>query len=107
MAVCRRFVAATRIVALGQLPGVNVYSLKIDVGPEDGPGRSLLLADCVDFADMASHLADFDLVIAADTLVAYSASALGLPLWVLRKAQPDWRWSGGDANLWYHQARLF
>jgi hypothetical protein len=107
MAVCRRFVAATRIVALGQLPGVNVYSLKIDVGPEDGPGRSLLLADCVDFADMASHLADFDLVIAADTLVAYSASALELPLWVLRKAQPDWRWSGGDANLWYHQARLF
>ena len=107
MAVRRRFVAATRIVALGQLPGVNVYSLKIDVGREDGPGRSLLLADCVNFADMASHLADFDLVIAADTLVAYSASALGLPLWVLRKAQPDWRWSGGDANLWYHQARLF
>ncbi len=107
MAVRRRFVAATRIVALGQLPGVNVYSLKIDAGPEGGPGRSLLLADCVDLADMASHLADFDPVIAADTLVAYSASALGLPLWVLRKAQPDWRWSGGDANLWYHQARLF
>ena len=56
---------------------------------------------------MASHLADFDLVIAADTLVAYSVRALGLPLWMLRKAQPDWRWSGGDASLWYHQACLF
>ena len=107
MAVRRRFLEDTRIVALGQLPGVNVFSLKIDVGLEDGPGQSLVLTDCVDFAAMVSHLADFDLVIAADTLVAYSASALGLPLWVLRKAQPDWRWSGGDANLWYHQARLF
>ena len=58
-------------------------------GPEDGPRLSLLLADCVAFADMASHLADFDLVIAADTLVAYSVRALGLPLWVQWKAQPD------------------
>ena len=107
MAVHRWFVVATRIVVLGQILGVNVYSLKIDVGSQDGPGRSLLLADCVDFADMASHLADFDLVIAQDTLVAYSVRALGLPLWLHWKAQPDWRWSGGDANLWYHQARLF
>ena len=82
MAVRRRFVAAARIVAPGQRPGVNVYSLKIDVGSEDGPGRSLLLADCADFADMASHLADFGLIIAQDTLVAYSVRALVLPLWL-------------------------
>ena len=82
MAVRRWFVAATWIVAPGQRPGVNVYSLKIDVGSEDGPGRSLLLADCVDFADMASHLADFGLIIAQDTLVAYSVRALVLPLWL-------------------------
>ena len=74
---------------------------------EDGLGRSQLLTNCVDFADMASRLAAFDLVIAVDMLVVHSASAVELPLWVLRKAQPDWRWSGGDANLWHHQARLF
>ena len=74
---------------------------------EDGLGRSQLLTNSVDFADMASRLAAFDLVIAVDMLVVHFASALGLPLWVLRKAQPDWRWSSGDANLWHHQARLF
>jgi ADP-heptose:LPS heptosyltransferase len=49
-----------------------------------------------------------DLVITSDTSVAHLAGALGVPVWVVLQAIPDWRWLLERSDSpWYPTARLF
>ena len=49
-----------------------------------------------------------DLVITADTALAHLAGALGVPVWVVLQAVPDWRWlAERDDSPWYPSMRLF
>lgn len=60
------------------------------------------------FGDTAAILASVDLVITIDTATAHLAGALGVPVWVMLKSSPDWRWLlDRDDSPWYASARIF
>jgi len=61
----------------------------------------------LDILETASLIASTALVITVDTMVAHLAGALGMPAWVLLKANPDWRWSLGRSSSWYPSIRLY
>ncbi|MGD0390768.1 MAG: glycosyltransferase family 9 protein, partial [Tepidisphaeraceae bacterium] len=64
--------------------------------------------DLKDFADTAALIANLDLVIAVDTVVAHLAGAMGKPVWVMLEFMPDWRWLlDRDDSPWYPTMRLF
>ncbi len=47
-------------------------------------------------------IAGLDLVVTVDTMVAHLAGAIGVPVWLLLIAEPDWRWlAGGRGSPWY------
>jgi tetratricopeptide (TPR) repeat protein len=61
-----------------------------------------------DLDDTAAVLAQCDLVISVDTLVAHLGAAMGRPTWVLLPFAPDWRWTlDRERSPWYPAARLF
>ncbi len=96
--------------------GAQIVSLKPDI--DDAERDCLNRADVVvlpeldppDFAFIgtAALIAGLDLVIAADTSVAHLAGALGRPVWLLLKEEPDWRWQFERTDTdWYRSMRLF
>lgn len=61
-----------------------------------------------DLGDLAALIAAMDLVIAADTMQAHLAGALGKPVWIVLPAVADVRWLiGREDSPWYPTARLF
>ncbi len=61
-----------------------------------------------DFAETAALLELMDLVVTIDTSVAHLAGAIGRPVWIMLRRNPDWRWFvGRDDSPWYPTARLF
>jgi ADP-heptose:LPS heptosyltransferase len=49
-----------------------------------------------------------DLVVTIDTSVAHLAGAIGRPVWIMLRRNPDWRWLvGRNDSPWYPTARLF
>jgi tetratricopeptide (TPR) repeat protein len=65
-------------------------------------------AELNDFADTAALISLLDLVVTIDTSVAHLAGALGMPVWIMLKHDPDWRWLlDRDDSPWYPTARLF
>ena len=83
---------------LGSLPaGMNVETLGGDFDP---PGAA--------FTDTAAVMQCCDLVITSDTAVAHLAGALGVPVWTVLRAMPDWRWMvDREDSPWYPAMRLF
>ncbi len=60
------------------------------------------------FLDTAALASCCDLIISSDSALAHLAGALGLPVWLLLKQGPDWRWGlDGDSSPWYPSMRLF
>jgi len=60
------------------------------------------------FGDTAAIISCLDLVVTIDTAVAHLAGALGVPVWILLKYAPDWRWLLGRLDSpWYRSATLF
>lgn len=58
--------------------------------------------------DLASVIAECDLVITVDSMVAHLAGSLGRPVWILHAFSPDWRWGLESENcIWYPTARNF
>lgn len=62
--------------------------------------------------DTARAIAGLDLVVTVDTMVAHLAGAVGVPVWLLLDAAPDWRWlAGADgddrASPWYASVRKY
>jgi len=104
---------------LARLEGLSLLSLQKGTGAEQR-------AD-VEFRDKIAQVTDplhmgpeelahetaaivngLDLVITADTALAHLAGALGVPVWVVLQAVPDWRWLIGRADSpWYPTMRLF
>jgi len=61
-----------------------------------------------DFADTAARLADVDLLISVDTAMVHLAGGMGVPVWMLSRADACWRWLEGRADTpWYPTMRIF
>ena len=61
-----------------------------------------------DMAATASLVAGAALIVTVDTMVAHLAGAMGKPVWLLLKADPDWRWSPDQQfSPWYPSMRLY
>jgi hypothetical protein len=62
----------------------------------------------LDLGVTASFVAGAALVITVDTMIAHLAGAMGKPVWLLLKAEPDWRWAPDRRDsAWYPSARLY
>lgn len=61
-----------------------------------------------DFDDTAALIETLDLVISVDTATAHLAGALGRPVWLLNRAESEWRWLLGRSDSpWYPTMRIF
>jgi tetratricopeptide (TPR) repeat protein len=110
----KRSMPLATLAPLFTIPGITWYSLQMGehaVQLMDLPARHKLhnLAPLIrDFADTAALVGQLDLVISVDTSVAHLAGGLGVDLWVMLMASPDWRWISGDSESpWYPSARVF
>jgi hypothetical protein len=66
------------------------------------------MGDVADFSDTAAIIANLDLVISVDTSTAHLAGAMGKPVWLLSKFDPDWRWlAAGDNSAWYPSMKIY
>ncbi len=62
----------------------------------------------VDVFGVSRQIADCDLIITVDTMVAHLAGSLGATTWTLLKHDADWRWlSNRDDTPWYPSMRLY
>lgn len=65
-------------------------------------------AELKDFDDTAALISALDLVISVDTATAHLAGALGKPVWLLNRAESEWRWLVGRSDSpWYPTMRIF
>jgi hypothetical protein len=61
-----------------------------------------------DFSDTAAVIAQLDLVVTIDTVIAHLGCALGKPTWVMLPHMNGWPWMRNRADTpWYPTARLF
>lgn len=59
-----------------------------------------------DFTDLASFVAQMDVVVSVDTAPAHLAGALGTPVVVALHNGSAWHWGTGDRSEWYDSARI-
>ncbi len=98
---------------LAAIPGIALVNLQR--GPEYRSWRetptSLPMIEVFDsdaIADAAATIANLDLVITVDTMVAHLAGALGAPVWLMLHFAADWRWLlDRPDSPWYPTMRLF
>ena len=101
------YLPGVRLVSLQKGPGVEQLRAVpfaeriVDLSAELDPGPDA-------FLDTAAVIAGLDLVISSDTSAAHLAGALGLPVWVMLAASPEWRWGLERSDSpWYPTMRLF
>ncbi|MCI0457834.1 MAG: hypothetical protein L0Z62_12780, partial [Gemmataceae bacterium] len=103
---------------LARLEGVRLFSLQKGAGREELAALAeqptiVDLGSRLDetagaFMDTAAVLTNLDLVITSDTAVAHLAGALGVPVWLVLSAAPNWRWMlHRDDSPWYPTMRLY
>jgi hypothetical protein len=67
-----------------------------------------LVMGSAEMMDTVALMSALDLVVTTDTLTAHLAGALGIPVWVVLSASPDWRWlTEREDSPWYPTMRLF
>ncbi len=100
--------------SLAKIPELSFYSLQKEQASLEAckwpGGRKItkLDNDISNFADTAAIIANLDLVISVDTVVAHLAGAIGKPVWTLLPFVPDWRWLLNRTDSpWYPSMRLF
>src|SRR5690606_21953317 len=72
------------------------------------PEIPIIALDWHDILHEAGMLLALDLLVSVDTMPAHLAGALGVPVWLLLHADPDWRWmEGRDHSPGYPSLRLF
>jgi tetratricopeptide (TPR) repeat protein len=105
----RRSLAPERLRPLCNIRDVQFVSLQ-KTGPEAPDDLPLvrLMHEMHDFADTAALVANLDLVISVDTAVAHLAAGLGVPVWLLDRFDPCWRWlTHRRDSPWYPSLRLY
>lgn len=102
----RRSVPIALLGALACVRGVEFFSLQR--GAPQLPSLPVQDASCSAPEATAAVMRALDLVITVDSFPAHLAGALGVPVWTLLHAKPDWRWMECRADSpWYPTMRLF
>jgi tetratricopeptide (TPR) repeat protein len=102
----RRSIPLAALAPLGETAGISFVSLQFGAAASQQPLSGLTLhsraGDLSDFADTAALVSALDLVIGVDTAVIHLAGALGRPVWLLNRADTDWRWlaKAGTSTLY-------
>jgi hypothetical protein len=109
-----RSVPFAQLAPLLAVEGVTFFSLQVGPQVADLKAHPLgnrlidLSPQLTDFAQTAAAMRQLDLIDTIDTSAAHLAGALGLPVWTLLMAVPDWRWFLGRSDSpWYPSMRLF
>jgi Flp pilus assembly protein TadD len=105
----RRSLPPDQLARLVETPGARFVSLQKDASERpDGLPILDLMSEVADFGDTAALIANLDLVISVDTAVAHLAGALGKPVWLLDRFDPDWRWLlGRKDSPWYPSLTIY
>lgn len=113
-------VRSLRLADLGPLTtveGVQWWALAKDAYTDtlQAAGIPDGLAGCEDWLDTAERITGqhpgfpaLDLIVTVDTAIGHLAGGLGVPVWLLLAAVPDYRWMLHTAHTpWYRSARLY
>lgn len=103
-----RSVKPELLAPLGAVAGVRYVSLQKEALA--APDFELLdfTAELTSLDETAALIAALDLVIGVDTGVIHLAGALGVPVFLLNRADADWRWGRAEgASAWYPSLREF
>ena len=104
----RRNVPYPLVERLAEVPGVQLHVLQRGSGLQERQDGFGILSGSDDPLQAARVMRALDLVITVDSMPAHLAGALGVPVWTLLHADPDWRWMHGrDDSPWYPTMRLF
>jgi tetratricopeptide (TPR) repeat protein len=109
----RRSLPLSALEGLAALPGIQLVSLQKSVPEKDRPAFAAWglvdFGDAMDdFAETAAMIANLDLIVTVDTVIAHLAGAMGLPVWTLIYEPCDWRWmTQREDSPWYPTMRLF
>ncbi|RPE81592.1 glycosyltransferase family 9 protein [Vulcaniibacterium tengchongense] len=96
------------LAPFAQVRGATLYVLQPQAAEAGWRGEFGRHLGEFDVADYARVLRAMDLLITIDSMPAHLAGALGVPVWTLLSADPDWRWMEGRTDTpWYPQMRLF
>jgi hypothetical protein len=108
-----RSIPPTDLAALGRVPGVSFVRLQVgEVAPEFRGAPPFGLSDWTvelrDYAETAALVSELDLVISICTSVAHLAGGLGVPTWLLNRANSEWRWLLERSDSpWYPTLRIY
>ena len=109
-----RSVRDTEIAVLAQLQDVDWINLSVDARPERQslqrmlPELTDLATEMPDFEASAALIANLDVVISIDSVVAHLAAALGKPVLLLCPTIADWRWAIGQVQSpWWPSVEVF
>ncbi|HSY04405.1 MAG TPA: tetratricopeptide repeat protein [Steroidobacteraceae bacterium] len=113
-----RSFALSSAAPLARLAGVSLVSLQKGPAAEqrirvEFGGALAQLTDPLDtgpeaIVETAALMQALDLVVTSDTSVAHLAGAVGVPVWVVLQAVPDWRWMLERSDSpWYPSMRLY
>jgi tetratricopeptide (TPR) repeat protein len=107
-----RSIPLAMLEPLGKAPGAYFVALQKDDGRSEIAGAALPLfdpmEDVLDLYDTAALVAELDLVISVDTVIAHLAGALGRPVWLLNRFDTCWRWMYDRTDSpWYPTMRIF
>jgi hypothetical protein len=105
----RRSVPLPLLAAWARIPGITLHAIqrgpalaewrRAGLGPVSGSDEVVIVA---------RRMQTLDLIISVDSFPAHLAGALGLPVWTLLHANPDWRWMEARTDSpWYPTMRLF
>jgi tetratricopeptide (TPR) repeat protein len=105
----KRSVPFPVLAPLLSVPGVSFVSLQVGEAEAASQGFAFDAAPMlVDYADTAAALMALDLVISVDTSTAHLAGALDRPVWLLNRADTDWRWLLERSDTpWYPSMKIF
>ncbi|MBV9999958.1 MAG: ADP-heptose--LPS heptosyltransferase [Verrucomicrobia bacterium] len=108
----RRHVPLAALAPLQNVPGIRFWQLQR--GPalaqiaQAGFRFENLGDETMDVSATGSLVAELDLVITIDSMVAHLAGASAKPVWTLLHAEADWRWfRDRDDSPWYPTMRLY
>ena len=94
------------LLDLATIPNVRLHSLQYGESAKTSWGI-INEPPIHDFADMASYMAQMDLIVGVDTAPIHLAGMMNRPTLLLLNATGSWQWQTGDQTPWYRTIRIF